>query len=475
MTALNSANRRPAFRRPPLRAAVERGVCLAIAILLLATWHVERFQVPSGSMAETLLGAHRCLACDDCGHEFRCGADEPVMPGKRAVCPNCGRVGQELASVDVIEGDRLLVHRQAFAFRSPRRWEMAAFRNPAAAGQIVVKRVAGLPRETVEIRHGDVYVNDAIQRKGLAELGGMAILVHDANSQPRHVPPRWQAEPAVTRWQSHDGRYWRPPAETNAAAARGGDEIDWLSYVHWRRRPGASYEIEEAPITDQCGYNQTRAVIEGYPVRDLLLSCRLRTSGRGRAAFFATDGQSQFLLQWEPAARRAELRQEGALVASAGDLSSPGADEIALELVLVDQQFVLALDGVVKLSHRYRPSAAPFHPTARPLAIGSQGLGLELRDIKVFRDVYYTPPRKNLPGAANLVGGGRQYQLGADEYFVLGDNSPLSSDSREHFDAPGIPRDLLLGKPFLVYFPSRSWGGAGGFQVPDPARIRYIH
>jgi hypothetical protein len=35
--------------------------------------------------------------------------------------------------------------------------------------------------------------------------------------------------------------------------------------------------------------------------------------------------------------------------------------------------------------------------------------------------------------------------LGAAEYFVLGDNVPLSEDSR-HWTEPGLPRKLLLGK-----------------------------
>jgi hypothetical protein len=69
-----------------------------------------------------------------------------------------------------------------------------------------------------------------------------------------------------------------------------------------------------------------------------------------------------------------------------------------------------------------------------------------------------------------------QYQLGADEYLMLGDNSPLSADSRSWRDSPAAPRELLIGKPFVVYLPSRfsSWRG-GGFQVPEPSKIRYIH
>lgn len=462
--------------RRRLRRAIESGVCLLIAALLIGAWHVERFEVPSGSMAPTLLGRHRRLKCRDCGHEFDCGADEDAMDGKRAVCPNCGYAGQELASAPALRGDRVLAHRAAFELRPPRRWELAAFRSPLAGSQIFVKRVAGLPNETIVIRDGDVYANGAIQRKTLAEQLAVAILVHDANSRPTRtigLPPRWQGEPEATRWQHAGGRFVYPPIER--AASRGDEppEIDWLAYRHWRRRPGLPDEADEAPITDVCGYNQTRPVVRSYPVRDLLVSCRLRVSGAGSLAWFATDGQAQFLLELFPAERRAELRRDGALVASAEELPDLAGREAALVLSLFDQQALLALDGKTILVHSYRPDGSPFRPTSRPLAVGSRGLGIELRDVRLYRDVYYTPPAG---GAGRAPGSGVvQYCLGADEYFMLGDNSPVSADSRSWFTHPAVSRELLVGKPFLVYLPSRFVPSpGGGFQVPDPARIRYI-
>lgn len=463
--------------RRSFRRTIEAGVCLLIAMVLFVAWHVEWFEVPSGSMAPTLLGRHRHLTCRDCGHEFDCDADEGAMSGKRAVCPNCDYSGQALEAAPAVRGDRLLAHRSAFELRDPRRWELAAFRNPNEASQIVVKRVAGLPNETIEIRRGDLYANGAIQRKSLADQRAVALLVHDGNSQPKRtagLPPRWQGEPETTHWQHVDGRFLFPPVVREARRRDEAAEIDWLAYRHWRRRPGVPGEVEEAPIADHCGYNQTRPVVDSYPVRDLLVSCRLRVSGAGSLSWFATDGQAQFLLEFFPAQRRAELRREGTLVAAADDLPDLTGKETWLELSLFDQQLLLALDGTPALVFPYRPDASPFRPTSRPLAVGSRGLGIELWDIKLFRDVYYTPPA---PAAGRAPGSSVvQYRLGADEYLMLGDNSPVSADSRSWFERPAVARELLVGKPFVVYLPSRflSWRG-GGFQVPDPARIRYIH
>jgi signal peptidase I len=46
-----------------------------------------------------------------------------------------------------------------------------------------------------------------------------------------------------------------------------------------------------------------------------------------------------------------------------------------------------------------------------------------------------------------------EFALGPDQFFVLGDNSPCSSDARlwrtQHF----VERDLLVGKALFVYWP----------------------
>ena len=46
---------------------------------------------------------------------------------------------------------------------------MVAFRSQSKAGEIAVKRVVGLPGETIEIRDGDIYADGRIQRKTLAQ------------------------------------------------------------------------------------------------------------------------------------------------------------------------------------------------------------------------------------------------------------------------------------------------------------------
>ena len=62
----------------------------------------------------------------------------------------------------------------------------------------------------------------------------------------------------------------------------------------------------------------------------------------------------------------------------------------------------------------------------RRLQLAPQGLEAKIRDLRVFRDVYYTQP---IAARLNSVVG-KPVRLGEEEYFVLGDNSPISDDSR---------------------------------------------
>jgi signal peptidase I len=57
-------------------------------------------------------------------------------------------------------GDVILVDRLSYAIRAPRRWEVVVLRGgDGADGTASVKRIVGLPGETVEIWEGAVFVD----------------------------------------------------------------------------------------------------------------------------------------------------------------------------------------------------------------------------------------------------------------------------------------------------------------------------
>jgi len=55
---------------------------------------------------------------------------------------------------------RLVVEKLSYRFHGPQRFDVVVLRLPSQGEELLIKRVVGLPGETVEIRDGQVYVND---------------------------------------------------------------------------------------------------------------------------------------------------------------------------------------------------------------------------------------------------------------------------------------------------------------------------
>jgi hypothetical protein len=59
------------------------------------------------------------------------------------------------------------------------------------------------------------------------------------------------------------------------------------------------------------------------------------------------------------------------------------------------------------------------------------------------------------------------FSLAANQFFVMGDNSAMSKDARlwgpDHF----VPRDMLIGKALLIYWP-HSWDKIPYVNIPLP-------
>jgi len=451
------------------RVAVESAVWLLLAALLVETWLVKGIlppcRVSGGSMAESFPGRRRCVVCADCGFAFSCGVDRPPLQ-PRAVCPNCGYADNDLAAAFELAGRRLLIRRAAFLVRGPRRWEVVALRQPTQAEKIAIKRVVGLPGETIEIRGGDVYVNGLLSRKSLAEQRGLVLPVHDSAHRPRlepAPPPRWRPAAPDSRWEFDAGSFRRTTAAEN-------EPIDWLVYHHRRRRAG---EFVESPIQDLYGYNQSRPRRDEdvHAVADLLLSFWLtRVSPGGTVYIRASDGGAATAARLRfdgdqihcealhadhptsPSKKgentagqassgtrtsRDRLFQWDAIPGAAGSASARGCRHL-IEVSLIDGRFLLAIDGRTVFDIPLDRSAGSPSPSATPFAVGVQGLAASLDGLRIWRDIYYTNPIGSRPRGP--------VRLAADEYFVLGDNSPVSEDSRHWPDGGVVNANLLLGK-----------------------------
>ena len=63
------------------------------------------------------------------------------------------------------DGDYLLVDEISYRFREPQRGEVIVFRYPKNLSTYFIKRVIGLPGDTIEIQAGTIYVNDKLLKE----------------------------------------------------------------------------------------------------------------------------------------------------------------------------------------------------------------------------------------------------------------------------------------------------------------------
>ena len=81
---------RPAAREPWWEQAASF-ISFFIYLLILKSFFLPLFIIPTGSMAATLCGAHAVHTCPNCGVEYAIGYVEQWPPGYQPVvqCPNC--------------------------------------------------------------------------------------------------------------------------------------------------------------------------------------------------------------------------------------------------------------------------------------------------------------------------------------------------------------------------------------------------
>lgn len=300
------------------RETVESLAVAVILALLFRGFVAEAFVIPTGSMAPTLMGAHKDVSCEQCGYQYQAGAsleNRDLAPGRgnytgddvwrngrsvfAAICPNCrSENGLELGRNrlhDTFDGDRILVSKFSYALSEPERWDVIVFKYPHNAKQNYIKRLVGLENETLRIRSGDVYAKPdgddefSILRKSPAKQLAMSHLVFDTAHQARALveagwPSRWQPWQWGATSPPTDG--WQVEQQTGAFSARlelsAADEsnaeqpVQWLRYFHhlptdeeWdRAKQGLTLAGVEpyrgSAITDFYGYDAYVSVFNNY-------------------------------------------------------------------------------------------------------------------------------------------------------------------------------------------------------------------
>lgn len=121
------------------------------------------------------------------------------------VCIICAFVPSSSMENTIEEDALLLANRLAYIKKSPARGDVILFYHEQLGTSLIVKRIIGLPGETVEIRAGQVYINER-------PLEESYVTGADANSfAPVTVPADHYFVLGDNRAHSHDARFWEDP------------------------------------------------------------------------------------------------------------------------------------------------------------------------------------------------------------------------------------------------------------------------
>lgn len=437
------------------RETVE-SIAIAFALaFLFKTFQAEAYVIPTGSMAPTLYGRHKELTCPSCRYHFQIGASTElddstgtIGPGRRieaTLCPNCRR---EVDALDapVFNGDRIIVNKQVSAYE---RFDVVVFKNPEEGHVNYIKRLVGLPGETIRIRQGNLWMrrgeNDRWQmlRKEDPEVQkDIQLLVHD-DRYPAHDllaagwPERWapcvqqEGDTAIAGWLESSNA-WTCDRESRSYTADGQDaEWQWLRYRHIIPNEQDWNDVDDGRtpvspnaslISDYCGFNvanvgnvnrgtwQDSFMSDAYWVGDLTLNCTLdiaRVDENAAIQLELVEGADRFQCVIHPNDGVVEMTrvnhqtdQDGerpnVLASAKTVIQEPGEYQVAFanvdnRLLLWINDDLVEFDEPVIIDQNFVDALTnrPGEADSVPCGIAVRNMNVTVSDLVVQRDIYY--------------------------------------------------------------------------------------
>lgn len=437
-------------------------------------------------------------------------------------------------------GDRIFVLKYLYTIFEPSRFDVVVFKNPSEPDVNYIKRLIGLPHEEIALVDGDIFTRDTRSLPATPPTGRPtgAAAWSDAGWQIRRKPERQQR----VLWQEifdsahtplhpeRDGRRWfqspwvgTSDADTSAAESRAGAwTIDDSPIYRFSNSAPATLTWNEAafPVNDYYPYDHTSPNYSSpkFPVSDVRLragiepaapglSCWISIVARGHC-FQAEIGPNSTAIRMAPVDANAAVTGPWTTLAETSTpLTLPPGRVTNAELWHADQSLQLWIDGVRILDATYdwspaerfrnatgrdasevfdadaaQPAADPSIYRRPRLSWQFKGAPFALHNVALERDVQYQPTPGFDDEPALATDPRRMPTLKHDQFFVCGDNSPASMDSRL-WDAPDpwiaeidpdtgvVNRQLLIGKAFFVYWPATH---SGKIPIFDAGRVRFI-
>ncbi len=305
-----------------------------------------------------------------------------------------------------------------------RRWDIVVFKNEVA-GENFIKRVGGLPGDELALSHGDLFVNGDIALKPRN--------VRDAMMIPLIVPGVGEPETLLRDWTTSGGSF--TPERRRIAISSGPEESATLEYRHPLKAWYVDHEGERRGGT--------------MDVLDIRLSVDATwRSGAGGIRLVAGQRQAPTEFWASGADGTATLTYAGQEVARAEGLSFTADRESRLRVSRIDGVVRGEIDGTIVLEHTIDWGLAQAEQYVASTAFARIEINdgsAAFRTVRVDRDVHYTRDG-NLSGTSFAVPDG--------QYFMLGDNSSNSTDSRRY--GP-FPESSIIGRPHIVFWPPSRW------------------
>lgn len=115
------------------------------------------------------------------------------------------------APLRLLPGQEDLEQRVVYPFHQPRRGEIVVFEYPRDVSKDYIKRVIGLPGDTIEIRDGQVWVNgELLDQPYLQGAATHCVAGYACQNGPITVPPGHIFVMGDNRANSSDSREWGP-------------------------------------------------------------------------------------------------------------------------------------------------------------------------------------------------------------------------------------------------------------------------